>query len=182
MRNLYRSIWIFLLLICCEDYLCQSTSQPAYHTINGTIQDTASGEYLVGALVAAPEKGIGTSSNLYGFYSLTLPAGKHTLRFSLLGYETQELTIDLTKDLRFDRSMTSQVIQAGEVTIQGDKEDNTRSTDIGKIGLEMDQVKTLPVLLGEIDILKPLHFYRELKAAGKAMPGFMCAEEVLIKI
>ncbi len=160
------------LLFCWLDSLCQSSSQPLYHTINGTIQDAANGEYLVGALVSAPEKGIGTSTNLYGFYSLTLPAGKQTLRFSLLGYETQELTIDLNKDLSIDRSLTSQVIQAGEVTIQGDKDNNTRSTDIGKIGLEMDQVKTLPVLLGEIDILKTLTLLPGVKSSGEGNAGF----------
>ena len=172
MKIVFQVIWVISLLLYWADSLCQHASQPKYRTINGTIQDAANGEYLVGALVSAPEKGIGTSSNLYGFYSLTLPEGKQTLRFSLLGYETQELTIDLTQDLRIDRSMSSQAIQAGEVTIQGDKENNTRSTDIGKIGLEMEQVKTLPVLLGEIDILKTITLLPGVKSSGEGNAGF----------
>jgi hypothetical protein len=159
-------------LVSLKEAFCQPTAQTTYHTVNGTIQDAASGEYLVGALVSSPEKGIGTSTNLYGFYSLTLPAGNHTLRFSLIGYEPQEVTINLSSDMRIDKSMSSQVIQTGEVTIQGDKENNTRSTDIGKIGLEMDQVKTLPVLLGEIDILKTITLLPGVKSSGEGNAGF----------
>jgi len=163
---------ISALLLISYSALGQSAANPASYTVNGTLQDAATGEYLIGALVASVEQGKGSSTNLYGFYSLTLPAGKQTLRFSLLGYEAQEFVIDLTSDIRVDRFLSPQNIQASEVTIEGKKSDNTRSTDIGKIGLEMDQVKTLPVLFGEIDILKTITLLPGVKSSGEGNAGF----------
>jgi len=141
-------------------------------TVNGTLQDAATGEYLIGAVVSSNEQGKGSTSNLYGFYSLTLPAGNQTIRFSLLGYEPQEVIVDLNSDTRLDRFLSPQNIQANEVTIEGEKSDNTRSTDIGKISLEMDQVKTLPVLFGEIDILKTITLLPGVKSSGEGNAGF----------
>jgi hypothetical protein len=163
---------ISALLLISYSALGQSVANPAYYTVNGTLQDAATGEYLIGALVGSIEQGKGSTTNLYGFYSLTLPAVKQTLRFSLLGYETQEFVIDLTSDIRVDRFLSPQNIQASEVTIEGKKSDNTRSTDIGKIGLEMDQVKTLPVLFGEIDILKTITLLPGVKSSGEGNAGF----------
>lgn len=163
---------ISALLLISYSVLGQSTATTVSYTVNGTLQDASTGEYLIGALVASLESGKGSSTNLYGFYSLTLPAGKQTLRFSLLGYEPQEFVIDLASDTRVDRFLSPQNIQAGEVTIEGKKSDNTRSTDIGKIGLEMDQVKTLPVLFGEIDILKTITLLPGVKSSGEGNAGF----------
>lgn len=151
---------------------CQAKENGSSFTINGALQDASSGEYLIGAVVSSVEQAKGTITNLYGFYSLTLPKGKQTLRFSLLGFETQELEIDLQSDSRIDRYLSSQSIQAGEVTIRGEKDNNTRSTDIGKIGLEMDQVKTLPALLGEVDILKTITLLPGVKSSGEGNAGF----------
>ena len=150
----------------------QTDEKLASYTVNGTLQDAVTGEYLIGAIVAGVEQGKGSSTNLYGFYSLTLPAGKQTLRFSLLGYEAQEFSIDLTRDTRIDRFLSPQNIQTNEVTVEGKKSDNTRSTDIGKIGLEMEQVKTLPVLFGEIDILKTITLLPGVKSSGEGNAGF----------
>ncbi|MFN5621926.1 MAG: TonB-dependent receptor [Flavobacteriales bacterium] len=150
----------------------QPGSKTAQYTLSGTLQDANSGEYLIGAVVSSVETGKGVSTNLYGFYSLTLPEGKQTIRFSLLGYEMQEVQVDLQRDQRLDRFLSPSALQANEVTIEGNKDDNTRSTDIGKIELEMDQVKTLPVLLGEIDILKTITLLPGVKSSGEGNAGF----------
>jgi hypothetical protein len=151
---------------------CQSQSKVTNYTINGTLQDAATGEYLIGAVIASIEQGKGSTTNLYGFFSLTLPEGKQTLRFSLLGYETEELVVDLRGDVRMDRFLSPQNIETGEVTVEGKKSDNTQSTDSGKIGLEMEQVKTLPVLFGEIDILKTITLLPGVKSSGEGNAGF----------
>lgn len=168
-----RFITIIALLSCLgiQTMLSAQTSGKTF-TISGALQDAGSGEYLIGVVVSSLEAGKGATTNIYGFYSLTLSEGKHTLRMSLLGYETQEFEVNLTNDTRIDRFLSLNTIQAGEVTIQGDKSDNTRSTDVGKIGLEMDQVKTLPVLLGEVDILKTITLLPGVKSSGEGNAGF----------
>jgi len=172
MRQLHHILLCPLLALFSLHSVAQSTPKSAFFTLNGTLQDASTGEYLIGAVVASLEQGKGSTTNLYGFYSLTLPAGKQTLRFSLLGYEAQEITIDLNADTRMDKFLSPQNMQTGEVTIEGKKSDNTRSTDIGKIGLEMDQVKTLPVLFGEIDILKTITLLPGVKSSGEGNAGF----------
>jgi len=72
--------FIQLLLVFAAN--SQSTGKTAQYTLSGTLQDAASGEYLIGAIVSGVEQAKGVSTNLYGFYSLTLPEGKQTVRFS----------------------------------------------------------------------------------------------------
>jgi len=141
-------------------------------TISGEIKDGQTGEFLIGALVVAKEIDRGVASNVYGFYSLTLPEGKHTVECSLIGYETTSQVVDLTKDLRIEIELKPKSIETAVVNVQADKSRNTQSTDIGKIGLEIDQVKKLPVLLGEIDILKTITLLPGIKSSGEGNAGF----------
>lgn len=166
---------LFILIIAVSLILTangQSVTSSKNVTVNGTLQDALSGEYLIGAVISCPELNKGCTTNLYGFYSLTLPEGNRTIRFSLIGYESQEVTINLTQDTRLDRFLSAQQLVTGEITIEGKKNDNTRSTDVGKIDLEIEQVKTLPVLLGEIDILKTITLLPGVKSSGEGNAGF----------
>ncbi|MFM7234297.1 MAG: TonB-dependent receptor, partial [Flavobacteriales bacterium] len=171
MKHLLSVIFLSLFALI-QASLGQSNPSGKNFTVNGTLQDALSGEYLIGAVISCPELNKGCASNLYGFYSLTLPEGKHTIRFSLIGYESQDIIVDLNEDTRLDRFLNAQQLVTGEITIEGNKSDNTRSTDIGKIGLEMEQVKTLPVLLGEVDILKTITLLPGVKSSGEGNAGF----------
>jgi hypothetical protein len=83
-------ISIFLFFIFSKSVFAQQK-----FTINGYIKDSLSGETLIGANLAAKAEGRGVSSNLYGFYSLTLKKGKYNLLCSFVGYESKEIEIDL---------------------------------------------------------------------------------------
>jgi len=166
---MYLRCIIFQLLL--QFALTSSIAQSRF-TLSGTIKDASTGESLLGAIVQCTDMGKGTSANIYGFYSISLPSGKHTLTASLLGYKTESLVIDLTKNTELSWELAPAGIEANEVTIESGRSDNTRSTDIGKISLEIDQVKTLPVLLGEVDILKTITLLPGVKSSGEGNAGF----------
>jgi len=79
------------------------------YTLNGYISDE-NGEMLPGVYVIVPGTSFGTVTNVYGFYSLTLPAGKYMVRFSFIGYQTVEQEVALTASRKFTLSLQLQPV------------------------------------------------------------------------
>ena len=124
-------------------------------TISGYIKDAASNETLIGATVYEVEGNQGTTTNAYGFYSLTLPKGTYTVNFSYVGFQTQAKEIELKDNLQLDVEL-SEGTALNEVVVTAEKSGPTRHEEnrmsVNKIS--MSKVKALPVLLGERDVLK----------------------------
>ena len=124
-------------------------------TISGTVTDIGNGETMIGTNVFVEELNVGTTTNLYGFYSLTIPAGNYTLTISYLGFEPFRKEIELNRNLSINLELKTSSIQKDEVVITGKVRDrNTTSTDMGSVEIPIEQVKNLPALGGEVDILK----------------------------
>jgi hypothetical protein len=141
-------------------------------TISGFIRDSLNKETLIGATVQAQATGKGVSSNQYGFYSLTLPAGKQQLLVSFVGYIPQQYEIDLDKDLNIDLSLLSRSSLAQEIIITSKKRDaNVKNAQMGQIDLNMNRMKSLPVIFGEIDPLKTLQLFPGVTNAGEGNSG-----------
>ncbi len=139
--------------LCTGPALAQDTRV----SISGFVTDAATGERLIGATLFLPERRAGTVSNVYGFYSLTLPAGVTQLRVSYVGYRTRLLRLDLTEDGRIDIELTATPTTLGEVEVVADRADGVvDSPQMGAIDLPISEVEKLPVLLGEIDVIKTL--------------------------
>jgi hypothetical protein len=165
---LHRSLLLHIILLTVS-FIGAAQSR---YTISGTVKDAATGESLLGAIVQCTDLNKGTSANTYGFYSLSLSAGKHTITASLLGYASESFIIDMQQDVELSWELDPAGVETNEVKIEAGRTDNTQSTDIGKIGLDMDQVKTLPVLLGEVDILKTITLLPGVKSSGEGNAGF----------
>lgn len=141
-------------------------------TISGEITDAETGETLPGVVVKATPINRAAVANTYGFYSLTLPSGEHTLEIAYLGFETQTRKITLNKDQRIDFKLASETKTTKVIEITSDKSTNTESTDVGKIELDIAQVKKLPVLFGEVDILKTISLLPGVQSSGEGNAGF----------
>lgn len=142
-------------------------------TISGTVKDATSGEALIGAAVFADEVKKGANTNTYGFYSLTLPAGKYTLLVRFIGMDELVKTIDLKADTKLDFDLQPKVREVKEARVTGKKtQQNTESTDMGRIGLDVQKLNTLPALLGEVDILKTIQYLPGVKGNGEGNSGF----------
>jgi hypothetical protein len=145
------------------------------HTVSGFIKDDQSGETLIGANVFLeddPNKG--TVSNTYGFYSLTLPAGQHLISFSYLGYQKQTIRVDLLSNIELNVHMTEGV-EMKEVIVEAkseEEDENVQSTAMGRVTLPVEQIKMIPALLGEVDILKTIQLLPGVSSAGEGSSGY----------
>lgn len=145
-------------------------------TISGTIKSKAKGETLIGASVRAinsNQTAGGTVSNEYGFYSLTLEKGNYTIEFSAVGLQTQlqELTID--KDITLNIMLDDEVRSLEGVVVTA--QSRGRSISSPQMGLERvstKEIKNIPVLFGERDILKTIQLLPGIKSAGDGNAGF----------
>ncbi len=149
-----------------------ATAQEKF-TINGYIKDSLNGETLIGANISVKPEGRGTTSNQYGFYSLTLPKGKYQMIVSFVGFQAKEIEIDLTKNMQQNILMLNNSGFISEVTVTGKKRDNNvKTAQMGKIDLSVATAKALPAFLGEVDVLKTLQLLPGVRNAGEGNAGF----------
>lgn len=160
------------MLLCCEMLFCAAPAQKKF-TVSGYVKEESTGEYLIGANVYIKELMKGTTTNQYGFYSLTLVQGKYTLVISYLGFQGIEMPIDLNKDIRNNLSLKSKSVQVKEVVITAERDDkNTQSAEMGTVDLDVEKVKELPAFLGEVDVLKTIQLLPGVASAGEGNSGF----------
>jgi hypothetical protein len=142
-------------------------------TVSGYVRDAASGEALIGAAVFVKELSTGTVTNSYGFYSLPLPPGTYTLTYSYLGYESQSEQITLQADLTRDVNLSDQQVQIKEVVVSARREDeNVRSVEMSVSKLDIRTVKTMPALLGEVDVIRSIQLLPGVSTVGEGAAGF----------
>jgi hypothetical protein len=167
MKNTITTIFFLLIAII-------SIAQEKY-TISGFVQDASSGENLIGVSIYDKETYKGTASNQYGFYSLTIEEGDYVIIYSFIGYKSITKNIKLNKDLRLNIALTNNAIMTEEVIVTGERLDkNVSSSNMSQNKIEVDNIKQLPVILGEVDILKSAQLLPGIQ-------GFMLEVVVLIK-
>lgn len=151
-----------------------SLSAQEKYVLSGFVKDAATGETLTGAAVeVADSVRWGTVTNAYGFFSLELPAGTHRLRVSYIGYSGQEQTVVLREPKRLHIELAETSLQLEEVVVKARPDDaNVKSTEMGTVGLAMTQVKKLPALMGEVDVLKTIQLLPGVLSAGEGTAGF----------
>ncbi|WP_291587107.1 TonB-dependent receptor [Bacteroides sp.] len=140
-------------------------------TISGYVTDGASSETLIGANILESRQQQGTTTNPYGFYSITLPAGKTELSFSYLGYTTRQYTLELSKDTLINVLMQDNN-QLEEVVIVSDKaETGITATQMGAQEIPIAQIKNTPSILGEADVMKTIQLMPGVQAGVEGSAG-----------
>lgn len=142
-------------------------------TLSGHVKDASSGEELIGATIYIEELKTGGVTNVYGFYSLTIPKGIYHVRYSYIGFESATLTIDLHKSQIQNIEMKVLESTLNEVIIKGqaDNED-IRSAEMGVVKMDIKEIKKIPVLFGEQDIIKTLTLMPGVSSGGEGKGGF----------
>ena len=160
-------ISIFLFLI----YTISGIAQNKY-TISGYVQDNESGENLIGVSIYDQKTYKGTASNQYGFYSLTIEEGNYVIIYSFIGYKSITKKVTLNKDIRLNVSLNSDAIITEEVIVTGERLDkNVSSSNMSQAKIEVDNIKQLPVILGEVDILKSAQLLPGIQSGGEGNSG-----------
>lgn len=142
-------------------------------TVSGYLRDADSGEELLYATVSVEGTTNGVTTNLYGFYSLSLPPDKYTLQFNYLGYESQLIEINLQENLKLDVELASAAKLLEEVVVTAKQEDeNITNTEVSVVSLDVKEIKKIPVLFGEQDILKTIQLLPGVSASSEGGSGF----------
>jgi TonB-dependent receptor-like protein/carboxypeptidase-like protein len=131
-------------------------ASPLTFNLSGNINDNQTGESLIGATIRIDNIDLGTISNGYGFYSLPLPYGNHTLQISYLGYEISNDTVTLVSNSTLNISLNQSFPELKEIIVQGYKPPNVELTQTGKISLSPKSIAESPAILGESDAIKSL--------------------------
>lgn len=165
---------LIITLIVCVMFMVISTSLYSKgFTISGNIKDKENGEALIGATIYVSELKTGTVTNAYGFYSITIPEGTYKITFSFIGYQPIEKEIILYKNISFSLELEEKEQVLKEVTITGQKaNDNVANTETGTFKVPMEQVKKIPALMGEIDLLKAIQLMPGVQTAAEGTSGF----------
>ena len=145
-----KKIFIVICLILPSNFYAQEK-----FTLSGFVSDENNGENIIGVNIFCKELKQGVVSNTYGFYSLTLPQGKYEISFSYIGYNTQKFNIDLNKNIDKNVSFEIASFSVGEVQVRG-KANIIKNTQTSVIEVPIEQIKTIPALLGEVDIIKAI--------------------------
>lgn len=140
-------------------------------TISGYVKDERSGETLIGANVYHPSSGFGTSSNTYGFFSITLPADSVELRFSYVGYETVTHRMWLDGNRELDVLLPTSVTLREVVVVGAEVQRIEENTQMSTIDVPIQQIKSIPALLGETDVLKALQLLPGVQSGGEGQSG-----------
>ena len=143
------------------------------YTISGYVKDSTSGEDLVGVnIYDKNDVTNGTTCNAYGYYALNLSRGEHTVIFQFIGYESQEITVDLQSDLRLNIRLNSASHVLDEVLISDERSDeNVQNTEMSTTHLSIKEIKSIPAFMGEVDILKVIQLLPGVQSAGEGNTG-----------
>ncbi len=163
-----KSFFFFIFIITST---ISSLAQTKY-TVSGYVRDKATGEDIIGASVIVQETQKGVATNVYGFYSLTIPDPNFTIEISSIGYKTFVKKLTLKESLSLNVELQPITYESEEVVIRGEKSKNTEGTQMGREKISMEKIKTLPALLGEIDILKTIQLLPGVQSAGEGNSGF----------
>ena len=142
------------------------------YTISGRISDASSGEDLLYSTVLVKDKKMGTTANDYGFYSLTLDPGAYTLVYEYVGFATVTKNINLQNDTTLNVELTPNGERLEDVVIDLEKrERQVENKQISVVNMDIKTIKEIPVIFGEVDVLKTITLLPGIQSAGEGNSG-----------
>ncbi len=145
----------------------------AQYTISGYVYDASDGETLPGASLYIPGSQSGTATNVYGFYSITTPVPLIRIQVSYLGYETIDTTITLLENKTIHFYLEESIGQFEEIEVVGQSEllEEVNSTRMGTIRMTPKEIRNIPTLGGESDLIKIAQLLPGVTKGGEGTTG-----------
>ena len=163
---------ILLFLFLFASLLSFSKSSQTVYGFYGTVSDLDSKESLIGATVLVIETKAGTITNEKGEYTITVPPGNYTIRFSYVGYESKEIKIDDDSRFRQDIQLRPNQLLNEVVISTRKKDDNITNLNMGLEKLSIEEIKLMPALMGEVDVIKAIQLLPGVQATSEGGSGF----------
>jgi len=159
------SLWLSLIFLLPQGLQAQ--------TLSGYVRDGSTGEALIGATIFIPQIKKGAYTNDYGFYSLSVPPGSYEVQYRYLGFAVDTLSLDLNQSQKKDIELFPEESSVEEVVISSKSSSaNVSSTEMGVSSLNIEEIKKVPVIFGETDVLKTIQLLPGVKPAGEGNSGF----------
>ncbi|MEA4935783.1 MAG: carboxypeptidase-like regulatory domain-containing protein [Paludibacter sp.] len=160
-------LFFFIILFVVTTNLSYSQN----YTVSGYVTINISGETLINSSVIDKKSGSGTVSNSYGFYSITLPKGEVDLNFSYVGLAAQSHNFNLINDTVINVELL-ECTELSEVLVVGTQKGlNVKSSQMSAVNIPVTQIKGIPGLLGETDLIKALQLLPGVKAGVDGSAG-----------
>ena len=160
---MYRPLFLFLLLL-------SPACLWAQHTVSGTITDQTSGETLIGATILDTRSGKGTTTNVNGRYTLTLKGTEAVLRITFVGYEPIYDTISLSSNT-IRNYILKPSITLSEIVVTAERVNSRESSQMSALEMPVEQLKAVPVLFGEADIIKAIQLLPGVQSGNEGTGG-----------
>jgi len=154
--------------------LCISSSLFAQdkYTVSGFVKELSSSEELIGSNIVCEDLSIGATTNSYGFYSISLPKGTYSIRYSFIGYQDKVVQVAMTEDKRLDVALELYTEELTEILLQDEAQQKVRSIEMSVNRLETKAVKQLAAVGGEVDIIKSIQLLPGVTSVGEGANGF----------
>ena len=140
--------------------------------VAGYVRDVKNGEPIMGASISVDTLSISKSTDQFGYYSLSLPKGRHIIRFSSAGMKDTRRQVMVYSDGKLNVDMDEFVASLKAVYVSADKTSNTRSVQMGIAKLNIQSIKQVPVVFGEADVLRVLLTLPGVTSVGEGSNGF----------
>jgi hypothetical protein len=149
-------------------FLISNISLAQNYSIYGTVKDNTSGELLIGATIIIKEHNIGTVTNSYGFYSITLPEGEYILSYSFLGYISTSKTINLSDNLSINIELQIRTTEINEVVVYSERQNkNVININLSSQRIDIEKIRSIPAIAGEVDIIKSLQLLPGIQTSNE---------------
>ena len=160
----------FYLLLALSATLVYSQNSAV---LSGYITAEDTNETLFGVNLIFPDLNMGTTTNEYGFYSISLPQGSHQLEVSYLGFKSKQQEITITQDYRFNLKLSTEAEVLEEIVLRDNREQlNLKSPQMSVNSLAVSTIKKIPAVLGEVDIIRSITLLPGVTNAGEGASGF----------
>ena len=143
-----------ILLLVLFPLILFSQNEKLY-TLSGYVSDLNNGESLIGVNIVVDSLNVGTTSNSYGFYSLTLPEGKYDIRYTYIGYAAKVVNYNFNRSISGDMELSVTNEELDEVLLSSEK-NIVEKTQTSEVTIPIKQIFKIPALLGEVDVLKAI--------------------------
>ncbi|MEP2024521.1 MAG: TonB-dependent receptor [Reichenbachiella sp.] len=160
-------------LLLAKLLVCFTFFAQAQNTISGYVKDASNGETLIGATVLIKGSSQGVITNVYGFYSITLPENTYEVEYRYIGYQSVVQQVDLTENQRIDIELPSESQQLQEIVITDTPEDlNVSGIQMSTNKLDIETITKIPSFMGEADVLRSIQMVPGVATVGEGASGF----------
>lgn len=168
-------LWLVVGLATAKNKAFDDGNNQPRFTISGYVKDADDGEEMIGVnVIIKNQKGTaGTTTNFYGFYSISLEPGTYQIIFSYLGYQSAGFEVELKGNKTINIEMKKDQVSLEEVIVSSDRlDDNINLVEMSSVKLNVSEIRKIPQLLGEVDIIRSIQLLPGVTTVGEGAAGF----------